>query len=112
MKRPKSFNEKWAKVGVVLSVWLASDALNDLSEQDSVCRVGYALMASDPAHYAKVKMDHKEYRKPEKKALSRDWFFSYRKQIPDALRRHRAEGSAVGRIQVTRAMTGQIHRWH
>ncbi len=22
--------------------------------QDSVCRVGYALMASDPVHYAKV----------------------------------------------------------
>jgi hypothetical protein len=39
-------------------------------ELDSVCRVGFALMASDPEHYAKVKHDHKEYEEPAKKALS------------------------------------------
>ena len=93
-----------------LNHWVAiSQRTSGGVEQDSVCRVGYALMASDPAHYAKVQMDHKEYRKPEKKALSRDWFFSYRKKFPDVLRRHRAEGSAVGRAQVTRAMIDSVY---
>jgi hypothetical protein len=63
-------------------------------------------MASDPVHYAKV---HKEYLKAEKKILSRDWFFAYRRKYPDLLRRHRAEGSAVGRAQVTRGMIDSVY---
>jgi hypothetical protein len=82
-----------------LNHWVAiSQRTSGRVEQDSVCRVGFALMASDPVHYANVNVqkDHKEYLKLENKALSRDWFFAHRKNFLDVLRRHRAEGYAVG----------------
>jgi hypothetical protein len=93
-----------------LNHWVAiSQRTSGGVEQDSVCRVGFALMASDPVHYAKVQVDHKQYLKADKKILSRDWFFAYRRKYPDVLRRHRAEGSAVGRAQVTRAMIDSVY---
>ena len=93
-----------------LNHWIAvSQRTSGGVEQDSVCRVAFALMASDPEHYTRVKTDHKEYLKPEKRALSREWFFNYRKKYPDILRRHRSEGYAVGRAQVTRSMIDSIY---
>ncbi len=83
-----------------LNHWVAiSQRTSGGFEQDSVCRVAFALMASDPEHYSLVKTHHTEYLKPEKRALSRQWFFNYRKKFPDILRRHRSEGYAVGRAQ-------------
>ena len=93
-----------------LNHWVAiSQRTSGGVELDSVCRVAFALMASDPDHYSRVKHDHKEYNEATKKALSRDWFFTYRKKYPDLLRRHRSEGYAVGRAQVTRGMIDSIY---
>jgi hypothetical protein len=93
-----------------LNHWIAiSQRTSGGVEQDSVCRVAFALMASDSEHYSLVQKHHKEYLKPEKRALSREWFFNYRKKFPDILRRHRLEGYAVGRAQVTRAMIDSIY---
>jgi hypothetical protein len=50
-----------------LNHWVAvSQRTSGGVEQDSVCRVAFALMSSD----------HKEYLKPEKRSLSREWFFN------------------------------------
>ncbi len=66
-----------------LNHWVAiSQRTSAGVEQDSVCRVAFASMASDPIHCAKVQADHKEYLKPDKKSVSRDWFFAYRKKYP------------------------------
>ena len=93
-----------------LNHWVAiSQRTSGGVEQDSVCRVAFALMASDPEHLSLVQKHHKEYLKPDKRALSREWFFNYRKKYPDILRRHRSEGYAVGRAQVTRAMIDSIY---
>ncbi len=84
-----------------LNHWVAISQLTSGGvELDNVCRVAFALMASDPDHYTRVKHYHKEYEAASKKALSRDWFFTYRKKYPDLLRCHRSEGYAVGRAQV------------
>jgi hypothetical protein len=56
-----------------LNHWVAiSQRTSGGVELDSVCRVAFALMASDPDHYTRVKHDHKEYEAASKKALSRD----------------------------------------
>jgi hypothetical protein len=46
-----------------LSHWIAiSQRQSGGVEKDAVCRVGYALMASDPHHFARVQAQHPEYR--------------------------------------------------
>jgi hypothetical protein len=60
-----------------LNHWVAiSQRTSGGVDQDSVCRVAFVLMASDSEHYSLVQTHHKEYLKPEKRALSREWFFN------------------------------------
>jgi hypothetical protein len=52
-----------------LNHWVAiSQRTSGGVELDSVCRVAFALMASDLDHYTRVKHDHKEYEEASKKA--------------------------------------------
>jgi hypothetical protein len=93
-----------------LSHWIAiSQRQSGGVEKDAVCRVGYALMASDPEHFERVQAQHPEYRNLKRRMFSADWFQKLRKRYPDLLRRHRSEAYQVGRAQVTRAMVDSIY---
>ena len=93
-----------------LQHWIAlSQRQSGGVEKDVVCRVGFALMASDPEHYSLVQAQHPEYQNLKWRAFSGEWFQKFRKKFPDLLRRHKAEAYAVGRAQVTREMVDSIY---
>ncbi len=78
-------------------------------EKEAVCRVGFALMASNPEHYRLVRAQYPEYQNLKRRAFSGEWFQKFRKNFPGLLRRHKAEAYAVGRAQVTREMVDSIY---
>ncbi len=85
-------------------------------DMHSVCRVAFALMASDPEHHKNVKevsfylnpypsnphphphphhKAHAEYRDVNKRAFSNRWFHRFKKRFPAYLTKHTVESYAV-----------------
>ena len=90
--------------------WIAlSQKLSGGVDLHAVCRVGFALMASDPEHHALVKRDHPEYRDEKKREISSRWFHRLKQRYPDYLSKHATQGYAVGRAQITRPMIDTIY---
>ena len=89
--------------------WIAlSQRYNGGVDRDTCCRVAYSLMASDPEHFARVKVHHKEFDGP-RRMLSRAWFFKLKNRIPNVLSRHKVQAYAVGRAMVTRSMVDSVY---
>ena len=78
----------------------------------STCRAGFALMAGDPEHHARVKKDHKEHAgvgTKERTACSMRWFHRLKKRHPAVIAKKKGEAHCGGRALVSRAMIDSIY---